>query len=93
MKNNNIRAFKDVARMIASYLEKPDEIMVKISKKNEPLPKAPDIVEIEPMVEKLDTKIKPEGSFENIFHGNKWNRKWFVRRDKDNTHKISTNEL
>ena len=71
MKNNNIRAFKDVARMIASYLERPDEIMIKISKKSEPLQKAPDIVEMEPMIVKQENDIRPGGSFEDIFHDNK----------------------
>jgi len=63
MKNNNIRAFKDVAKMIASYLETPKEIMIKIGKESEPIQKVPDIVEMEPMVEKFDNNVRPGGSF------------------------------
>jgi hypothetical protein len=57
--------------MIASYLERPDEIMEKISKKSEPIQKLPDIVEMEPMVVKQDNNIRPGGSFKDIFHDNK----------------------
>ncbi len=32
MKDNNVRAFKDVARLVASYLDTPDEVMEKIRK-------------------------------------------------------------
>ena len=70
MKDNNIRAFKDVARMIASYLEDPDEILEKISKKSEPTQKPPEITEMPLMVEKQDD-IRSGGSFEDIFHGKK----------------------
>ncbi len=63
MKNNNIRAFKDVARMIASYLETPKEIMAKINKKTESIQKTPDIVEMEPIVEKRGNNLGPGGSF------------------------------
>ena len=54
MKNNNIRAFKEVAKMIASYLETPNEIIARINKKNTSFQKASDVVEIEPMVRRQD---------------------------------------
>jgi hypothetical protein len=67
MKDNNIRAFKDVARMVASYLETPDEIMEKISKGNQPKQKQPEIFVKEVMIEKQDD-IKPGGSSEDIVY-------------------------
>jgi len=65
MKDNNIRAFKDVARMVASYLETPDEIMEKISKGNQPKQKQPELEVKEVMVGKQDD-IRSEGSSEDI---------------------------
>jgi flagellar protein FlaI len=70
MKDNNIRAFKDVARTVASYLENPDEIMEKIRRGNQPKQKQPEIAVKEVMVEKLDD-IRPGGSSEDIVHVNK----------------------
>ncbi len=32
MKDNNVRAFKDVARIVSSYIETPDEVMEKVRK-------------------------------------------------------------
>jgi flagellar protein FlaI len=43
MKDHNIRAFKDVARMVASYLETPDELITKIRKGKQPTQTQPDI--------------------------------------------------
>jgi flagellar protein FlaI len=54
MKDNNIRAFTDVARMVASYLETPDEIMEKISRENQTKQKQPELEIKEVMVEKQD---------------------------------------
>ena len=65
MKDNNIRAFKDVARMVASYLETPGEIMEKISRGNQPKQKQPELEVKEVMVEKQDD-IRSEGSSEDI---------------------------
>ncbi len=65
MKDNNIRAFKDVARMVASYLETPDEIMEKISRGNQPKQKQPELEVKEVMVEKQDD-IRSDGSSEDI---------------------------
>ncbi len=65
MKDNNIRAFKDVARMVASYLETPDEIMEKISRGKQPRQKQPELEVKEVMVEKQDD-IRSDGSSENI---------------------------
>jgi len=67
MKDNNIRAFKDVARIVASYLETPDEIMDKIHREKQPKQKQPEIAVKEVMVEKQDD-IKPGGSSEDIVH-------------------------
>jgi flagellar protein FlaI len=39
MKDHNIRAFKDVARMVAAYLETPDDVMNKINKDKQPAQK------------------------------------------------------
>jgi flagellar protein FlaI len=61
MKDNNIRAFKDVARMIASYLETPNAIIEKISKKSQPTQKPLEITETPLMVGKKDD-IRPGGS-------------------------------
>jgi flagellar protein FlaI len=71
MKDNNIRAFKDVARIVASYLESPQEILEKISKKNLPQKKQPQTVGIEVMIEKQDNIGLGESSSEDIFHVNK----------------------
>jgi flagellar protein FlaI len=65
MKDNNIRAFKDVARMVASYLETPDEIMEKISRGNQLKQKQPELEVKEVMVEKQDD-IRSDGSSEDI---------------------------
>ncbi|MBE3122479.1 MAG: type II/IV secretion system ATPase subunit [Thermoplasmata archaeon] len=65
MKDNNIRAFKDVARMVASYLETPDEIMEKISRGNKPKQKQPELEVKEVMVGKQDD-IRSGGSSEDI---------------------------
>jgi len=65
MKDNNIRAFKDVARMVASYLETPGEIMEKISRGNKPKQKQPELEVKEVMVGKQDD-IRSEGSSEDI---------------------------
>jgi len=70
MKNNNIRAFKDVAKMIASYLETPNVILEKISQKSKPSQKPPEITETPLMVGKKDD-IQLGGSYEDIFHGKK----------------------
>ena len=71
MKDNNIRAFKDVARIVASYLESPQEILEKISKKNLPQKKQPQTVGMEVMIEKQDNIGLGESSSEDIFHVNK----------------------
>ena len=61
MKNNNIRAFKDVARMIASYLETPTAVIEKISKKSQPVQNPQKITEAELMVGNQDNiKTKKE---------------------------------
>jgi flagellar protein FlaI len=65
MKDNNIRAFKDVARMVASYLETPDEMMEKIRRGNQPKQKQPELEVKEVMIEKQDD-FPSEGSSENI---------------------------
>jgi archaeal flagellar protein FlaI len=65
MKDNNIRAFKDVARMVASYLETPNEIMEKIRKGNRPKQKQPEIAVKEVIVEKQDD-TRPGESSEGI---------------------------
>jgi len=70
MKDNNIRAFKDVAKMIASYLETPNVILEKISNKSKPPQKPPEITETPLMVGKKDD-IRPGGSYEDIFHEKK----------------------
>ena len=35
LRENNIRAFKDVARIVSSYLDTPDEVMEKVRKKSQ----------------------------------------------------------
>ena len=70
MKDNNIRAFKDVARMIASYLETPNAIIEKISKKSQPAQKPPEIIETPLMVGKQDD-TRPGGSYDDIFYDKK----------------------
>jgi flagellar protein FlaI len=54
MKDNNIRAFKDVARMVASYLEAPDEMMEKIGRGRQSEQIQPEVIVKEIMIEKQD---------------------------------------
>jgi len=51
MKDNNIRAFKDVARIITSYTDTPQDIIEKIRKSNEINQKQPEYVEKNVVVE------------------------------------------
>ncbi|PNX46916.1 MAG: hypothetical protein BV459_05490 [Thermoplasmata archaeon M11B2D] len=51
MKDNNIRAFKDVARIITSYTDTPQEIIEKVRKNNEINQKQPEYVEKNAVVE------------------------------------------
>jgi flagellar protein FlaI len=62
MKDNNIRAFKDVARMVASYLESPDDIINKISKGKQPVQKQPDVPVKEVIVKTLDDSQSDKSS-------------------------------
>jgi flagellar protein FlaI len=80
MKDNNIRAFKDVARIIASYSEAPGELLEKISRKNKPEQKQPMIPGMVDMVVKQDDARWGEIS-DNIFDGNKQKELDLKRRD------------
>jgi len=54
MKENNIRAFKDVARIVSSYIETPDEVMEKVRKANQTKQKEQDITVENTIVKKQD---------------------------------------
>jgi hypothetical protein len=54
MKDNNIRAFKDVARIISSYIDTPDEVMEKVRKANQTKQKEQEITVENVIVKKQD---------------------------------------
>jgi len=98
MRHNNIRAFKDVARMVASYSETPGEFMEKIRKEKRVIPTQSEIPGKEKTPEEQDIE-KPRGPIENIVHtkepisDHSFKKKkfiWFKRRDGNTTNKIST---
>jgi len=80
MKENNIREFKDVARIIASYNEAPEEILKRISRKKQPEQKQTEISRVEVMVEKQDD-VGYRGSSENIYEDNTQKALDLKRRD------------
>jgi flagellar protein FlaI len=43
MKDNNVRAFKDVARIVSSYIDTPEDVMEKVRKTNQTKPKENEI--------------------------------------------------
>jgi flagellar protein FlaI len=67
LKNNNIRAFKDVARIIASYSDTPGDVMEKIRKNNQTNEKEPEIAVPNVIVEKQDDEPKITPSNEVIY--------------------------
>ena len=54
MKDNNIRAFKDVARIISSYIDTPEDVMEKVRKTNQTKQKEPEITVENAIMEKQD---------------------------------------
>ncbi|MBN1860778.1 MAG: type II/IV secretion system ATPase subunit [Candidatus Thermoplasmatota archaeon] len=50
MRENNIRAFKDVARIVSSYIDTPNDVMEKV-RKNRSTQKQPELTEKKVMVE------------------------------------------
>jgi flagellar protein FlaI len=54
MKDNNIRAFKDVARIVSSYIDTPDDVMEKVRKANQTKQKEQEITVKNSIVEKQD---------------------------------------
>jgi flagellar protein FlaI len=66
MKDNNVRAFKDVARLVASYLDTPDEVMEKIRKESQQKQPQPEITVKNLIVEKQDNMLQEESTTENI---------------------------
>ncbi|DAC72404.1 MAG TPA: secretion system protein E [Thermoplasmata archaeon] len=73
MKDNNIRAFKDVARIVASYLESSDEIMEKIRKGNKPKQTEAEITVKDVMIDK-EVDLPPGDAADDIVYVKK-NRK------------------
>jgi flagellar protein FlaI len=57
MKSNNIRAFKDVARVVASYTETPDELMEKV-RRGPQIPQEPE----KPMIPTDEVTIVEQGA-------------------------------
>ncbi|HUT00074.1 MAG TPA: type II/IV secretion system ATPase subunit [Candidatus Thermoplasmatota archaeon] len=66
MKDNNIRAFKDVARLVASYLDTPDEVIEKIRTANQQKQPQPEITVKNLIVEKQDNIPQEESTTDNI---------------------------
>ena len=54
MKDNNIRAFKDVARIVSSYIDTPDDVMEKVRKANQTKQKEQEITVKNSIVKKQD---------------------------------------
>jgi flagellar protein FlaI len=96
MRVNNIRAFKDVARIVASYAETPGEFMEKIRKehkteqvKSEQPPKAPAIEINNSTVAKETPDATLQMEETPSEHPVKTKKKiGFFRRDGHNTHEI-----
>ena len=94
MKNNNIRAFKDVARMVAMYSEAPGEFMEKIRKENTMSPTQPEIPISDTVVKKSDEVLLEETLDDTIQVEEKPSKLslkpkkklGFLRRDVNNTH-------
>jgi flagellar protein FlaI len=98
MKNNNIRAFKDVARVVATYAETPGEFMEKIRKENTITPTQPEPSE---KVKTTETQYpeKPGGPVVTIVQAKEQSsehpliKKRFIgfkRKDGNDTNKVST---
>jgi flagellar protein FlaI len=68
MKDNNVRAFKDVARIVASYLDTPDEVMEKIRKENQQKQPRPEITVKNLIVEKQVNVPQDEPTTDNIVY-------------------------
>jgi hypothetical protein len=95
MKDNNIRAFKDVARMVTSYFETPKEVLQKIRKETHSVQKQQEIAETSTSIQKKGT-IRPEESSEDAAPGEekpsgvtvkKRKKLRFVRRNADSKKK------
>ncbi|MBN1860866.1 MAG: Flp pilus assembly complex ATPase component TadA [Candidatus Thermoplasmatota archaeon] len=71
MKDNNIRAFKDVARIVSSYLDSPSDVMEKLRKDREMKQKQQDVETKNVIVEQLNTVQPPSLSHDDIFEKEK----------------------
>jgi type IV secretory pathway ATPase VirB11/archaellum biosynthesis ATPase len=93
MKNNNIRAFKDVARMVATYAETPGEFMEKIRKGSQIEQKQSELPENNAVGEKQDDILVEETPDDNVQMEEKPSemtlqtkkKMGFLRRDANNT--------
>jgi len=54
MKDNNVRAFKDVARIVSSYIDTPEDVMEKVRKTNQTKQKEQEITVENAIMEKQD---------------------------------------
>ncbi len=90
MKDNNIRAFKDVARIVSSYLDSPNDVMEKVRKDRKMKQKQPDVEVKNVLVEQLNEVQPSSSAHDNIFEKEEEEIK---SEDADDTNKISANEL
>ncbi|MBN1280545.1 MAG: hypothetical protein JXA00_02740, partial [Candidatus Thermoplasmatota archaeon] len=94
MKDNNVRAFKDVARMVASYVETPMDLMEKIRNGHGVLPSSTPVPPQEvhlPVAEKMPAEKSSHSSAQKAAHPSGLSsdaKKKFglFRRDAHNTH-------
>lgn len=62
MKENNIRAFKDVARIVSSYIDTPDDVMEKVRKSNPTKQKEQELTIETTMIKKQDDATSTSSS-------------------------------
>jgi len=71
MKENNIRAFKDVARIVSSYIDTPDDVIEKVRKANQTKQKEQEIT-VENKIEKKPDDVPLEAPSDITINKKKW---------------------
>ena len=71
MKENNIRAFKDVARIVSSYIDTPDDVMEKVRKANQTKQKEQEIT-VENRIEQKPDDVLLEAPSDIAINKKKW---------------------
>ena len=71
MKENNIRAFKDVARIVSSYIDTPDDVMEKVRKANQTKQKEQEIT-VENRIEQKPDDVPLEVPSDITINKKKW---------------------